>query len=126
MENINYEKRIAYNEAKGELKKKGQTLAGIWLFWFVLLFLFNLGGNSSAWCLAKDALTASQAFYLPYRIGRSLIGTPMGGAVISLVILIWMSTWIGDHELLAWIVIIGGYVIDMGPCICKLMSAHKQ
>lgn len=125
MEANNFANRVAYNDPKAELKKKGRTLAGIWLFWFVLLNLFNLGGETSIWRLAKDALTASQAFYLPYRIGSSLTGTPTGGAAISLVILIWMSTWIGDHELLGWIVIVGGYVIDFGPCIYKLMTAYK-
>lgn len=125
MEN-NFERELNYQQAKAELVARLKTMGTIAVFWFVLFRLLTLWtdgvGNLD---LIRDAITAAAALYLPYRAAYRVTGTPTGGAVAAVVILLWMSTWIGDHELLGWIVIVGGYAIDFGPCICRLIANRK-
>ena len=125
MEN-NFERELNYQQAKAELVARLKTMGTIAVFWFVLFRLLTLWtdgvGNLD---LIRDAITAAAALYLPYRAAYRVTGTPTGGAVGAVVILLWMSTWIGDHELLGWIVIVGGYAIDFGPCICRLIANRK-
>lgn len=126
MENISFEQQLIYQQAKSELLDRLRTMGIIALFWFVLLRICLLGSDDvTNWELLHDAATAAAAFYLPYRIGFALTGTPVGGTVGALVILIWMSTWVADHELLAWVLIIGGYLLDFGPCIYKLIALRR-
>jgi hypothetical protein len=125
MEN-NFERELNYQQAKAELVARLKTMGTIAVFWFVLFRLLTLWtdgvGNLD---LIRDAITAAAALYLPYRVVYQVIGTPTCGAVGTVIILLWMSTWIGDHELLGWIVIVGGYAIDFGPCICRLIANRK-
>jgi hypothetical protein len=126
MEN-NFERELNYQQAKAELVARLKTMGTIAVFWFVLFRLLTLWtdgvGNLD---LIRDAITAAAALYLPYRAAYRVTGTPTGGAVGAVVILLWMSTWIGYHELLGWIVIISGYMIDFGPCIYKLWVSKKH
>ena len=123
----NSENRDVYHQAKGELLDRLKTLGLIAVFWFLLFRLLTLWTEGvSKWDLLWDSITAATALYLPYRVEFCVTGTPTGGAVGAVLILLWMSTWVGDHELLARVVIMGGYLIDFGPCIYKLMTARKQ
>lgn len=126
MEN-NFERELNYQQAKAKLVARLKTMGTIAVFWFVLFRLLTLWtdgvGNLD---LIRDAITAAAALYLPYRAAYRVTGTPTGGTVGAVVILLWMSTWIGDHELLGWIVIISGYMIDFGPCIYKLWVSKKH
>ena len=45
---------------------------------------------------------------------------------LAVLILLWVSTWFCDHELLGWVLIIGGYVIDFGPCIYRLLVSRRR
>ena len=125
MEN-NFERELNYQQAKAESVARLKTMGTIAVFWFVLFRLLTLWtdgvGNLD---LIRDAITAAAALYLPYRAAYRVTGTPTGGTVGAVVILMWMSTWVGDHELLGWIVIVGGYAIDFGPCICRLIANRK-
>ena len=76
--------------------------------------------------LIRDSVTAATALYLPYRLAYHVTGTHTGGAVGALLILLWVSTWIGDHELLGRLLIIGGYVIDFGPCIYRMLVSQSR
>ena len=126
MEN-NFERELNYQQAKAELVARLKTMGTIAVFWFVLFRLLTLWtdgvGNLD---LIRDAITAAAALYLPYRAAYRVPGTPTGGTVGAVVILLWMSTWIGDHELLGWIVIIGGYLLDLGPCCYRLFVSRMQ
>ena len=126
MEN-NFEQELIHQQAKAELVARLKTMGTIAVFWFVLFRLLTLWtdgvGNLD---LIRDAITAAAALYLPYRAAYRVTGTPTGGAVGAVVILLWMSTWIGDHELLGWIVIIGGYLLDLGPCCYRLFVSRMQ
>ena len=126
MEN-NFERELNYQQAKAKLVARLKTMGTIAVFWFVLFRLLNLWtdgvGNLD---LIRDASTAAAALYLPYRAAYRVTGTPTGGTVGAVVILLWMSTWIGDHELLGWIVIIGGYLLDLGPCCYRLFVSRMQ
>ena len=126
MEN-NFERELNYQQSKAELVARLKTMRTIAVVWFVLFRLLTLWtdgvGNLD---LIRDAITAATSLYLPYRVGYRVTGMPTGGAVGAVVILLWMSTWIGDHELLGWIVIISGYMIDFGPCIYKLWVSKKH
>lgn len=122
--NMNHE--LTYQTALAEFKGKVRILALIWTFWFGFLWLFSLGSDPSLWRLAKDAHTAALAFYLPYRVSHSLTGTPVGGAVGALVISLWISTWIGNHPVLAWLLIVGGYAVDFGPCCYRLLISWRR
>ena len=122
----NFERELNYQQAKANLLERIKTMGMIALFWFLLFRFLTLWTDGvSNLDLISDSITAATALYLPYRAAYQVTGTPTGGAVGAVVILLWMSTWIGDHELLGWIVIVGGYVIDFGPCIYKLMTAYK-
>ena len=125
MEN-NFERELNYQQAKAELVARLKTMGTRAVFWFVLFRLLTLWTDGVGTLdLIRDAITAATSLYLPYRVGYRVTGTPTGGAVGVVVILLWMSTWIGDHELLGWIVIVGGYAIDFGPCICRLIANRK-
>ena len=122
----NFERELNYQQAKANLLERIKTMGMIALFWFLLFRFLTLWTDGvSNLDLISDSITAATALYLPYRAAYQVTGTPTGGAVGAVVILLWMSTWIGDHELLGWIVIVGAYVIDFGPCIYKLMTAYK-
>ena len=121
MENNNYHK------AKEELMGRLKILGGIALFWFLLFRILTLWTDGvTNLDLIRDSVTAAPALYLPFRVGDRVTGTPTGGAVGALLILLWVSTWIGDHEILGWLLIIGGYVIDFGPCIYSLLGARSR
>ena len=126
MEN-NVERELNYQQAKAKLVARLKTMGTITVFWFVLFRLLTLWtdgvGNLD---LIRDAITAAAALYLPYRAAYRVTGTPTGGAVGAVIILLWMSTWIGDHELVGWIVIIGGYLLDFGPCCYRLFVSRMQ
>ena len=126
MEN-NFERELNYQQAKAKLVARLKTMGTIAVFWFVLFRLLTLWtdgvGNLD---LIRDAITAAAALYLPYRAAYRVTGTPTGGTVGAVVILLWMSTWIGDHELLGWIVIIGWYLLDLGPCCYRLFVSRMQ
>ena len=126
MEN-NFENRVIYHQAKAELMSKIKNMglnAVCWFALFRLLTLWTEGGTNLE--LIGDSITAATALYLPYRLGFVLTGTSVGGASLAVVILLWMSTWIGHHELLGWIMIIGGYLIDFAPCIYKLIANREH
>lgn len=126
MEN-NFERELNYQQAKTDLLERIKTMGTIALFWFLLFRVLTLWTDGvSNLDLIGDSITAAAALYLPYRVAYQVIGTPTGGAVGAVIILLWMSTWIGDHELLGWIVIISGYMIDFGPCIYKLWVSKKH
>ena len=126
MEKNNNENWVVYHQAKGELLDRLKTLGLIAVFWFLLFRLLTLWTEGiSNLDLLWDSVTAATALYLPYRVGFCVTGTPIGGAVGAVLILLWMSTWVGDHELLARVVIMGGYLIDFGPCVCKLIMSRK-
>ena len=126
MEN-NFERELNYQQAKTDLLVRLKTMGTIALFWFLLFRVLTLWTDGvSNLDLIGDSITAATALYLPYRAAHQVTGTPTGGAVGAVVILVWMSTWIGDHELLGWIVIISGYMIDFGPCIYKLWVSKKH
>lgn len=76
--------------------------------------------------MVRDSCDAALAVYLPYRIGRSLTGTATGGVIVSLMILIWMSTWITGREWLVWILLIAGFVYDFGPCLYALLPRNDR
>ena len=126
MEN-NFERELNYQQAKAELVTRLKTMGTIAVVWFVLFRLLTLWtdgvGNLD---LIRDAITAAAALYLPYRAAYRVTGTPTGGAVGAVIILLWMSTWIGDHELLGWLLIIGGYVVDFGPCIYRMLVSRSR
>ena len=126
MEN-NFEQELIHQQAKAELVARLKTMGTIAVFWFVLFRLLTLWtdgvGNLD---LIRDAITAAAALYLPYRAAYRVTGTPTGGTVGAVVILLWMSTWVGDHELLGWIVIISGYLIDFGPCVYRLVATWRR
>ena len=125
MEN-NFERELTYWQAKADLLTRLKTMGTIALFWFLLFRVLTLWTDGvTNLDLIRDSITAAVALYLPYRVGFCVTGTPTGGAVGAAIILLWMSTWIGDHELLGWIVIVGGYAIDFGPCICRLIANRK-
>lgn len=125
MEN-NFERELIYQQAKADLLERIKTMGTIALFWFLLFRFLTLWTEGiTNLDLIRDSVTAAMALYLPYRAAYRVTGTPTGGAVGAVVILLWMSTWIGDHELLGWIVIVGGYAIDFGPCICRLIANRK-
>lgn len=127
MENTTFEQRLIYHQAKAELISRIRTIGLIALFWFTLLKICLLGSDGvTNWELLQDSITAAMGFYLPYRVGFALTGTPAGGTVGALVILIWMSTWVGDHEFLAWVGLIVGYLLDFGPCIYRLITSRYQ
>ena len=97
------------------------------LCWFLLLRICLLGlDDVSTWGLLKDAFTATAAMYLPYRIGFALTGTPVGGTIAAIAIMVWMSSWVADHEILAWVVIIGGYLLDFGPWVYRLVTYWER
>lgn len=126
MEN-NFERELNYQQAKADLLVRLKTMGTIALFWFLLFRVLTLWTDGvSNLDLIGDSITAATALYLPYRAAYQVTGTPTGGTVGAVVILLWMSTWIGDHELLGWIVIISGYMIDFGPCIYKLWVSKKH
>lgn len=126
MEN-NFEREIIYQQAKADFFSKLKIIGLIALFWFLLFrFLTWWTDGVTNLDLIKDSLTAATALYLPYRVGFCVTGTPTGGAVGAVIILFWMSTWVGDHEVLGWIVIIGGYLIDFGPCVYRLLVSWKR
>jgi hypothetical protein len=125
MEN-NFERELIYQQAKADLFERIKTMGTIALFWFLLFRFLTLWTEGiTNLDLIRDSVTAAMALYLPYRVVYQVIGTPTCGAVGAVIILLWMSTWIGDHELLGWIVIVGGYAIDFGPCICRLIANRK-
>ena len=125
MEN-NFERELYYQQAKGELLARLKIMGTIAMCWFILFRVLTLWTEGvSNLDLVWDSITAAMALYLPYRVGFCVTGTPTGGAVGAVIILMWMSTWIGDHELLGWIVIVGGYAIDFGSCICRLIANRK-
>ena len=127
MENNNFENRIIYHRAKADLFARLKIMGTIAVFWFLLFRILTLWTDGvSNLDLIGDSITAATALYLPYRAAYRVTGTPTGGAVGAVIILLWMSTWIGDHELLGWIVIISGYMIDFGPCIYKLWVSKKH
>ena len=126
MEN-NFERELNYQQAKADLLERIKTMGTIALFWFLLFRVLTLWTDGvSNLDLIGDSITAATSLYLPYRVGYRVTGTPTGGTVGAVVILLWMSTWIGDYELLGWIVIISGYMIDFGPCIYKLWVSKKH
>ena len=125
MEN-NFEQELIHQQAKADLLARLKTMGAIALFWFLLFRVLTLWTDGvSNLDLIGDSITAAAALYLPYRAAYRVTGTPTGGAVGAVIILLWMSTWIGNHELLGWIVIVGGYAIDFGPCICRLIANRK-
>ena len=127
MENNNFENRVIYHRAKADLFARLKIMVKIAVCWFVLFRILTIWTDGvTNLDLIGDSITVALALYLPYRIGASITGTPVGGSAIAVVILFWMSTWVGDHELIAWIVIIGGYVVDFGPCFYKLLTARRQ
>jgi hypothetical protein len=122
----NFERELIYQQAKADLLERIKTMGTIALFWFLLFRVLTLWTDGvSNLDLIGDSITAATAIYLPYRAAYQVTGTPTGGAVGTVIILLWMSTWIGDHELLGWTVIVGGYAIDFGPCICRLIANRK-
>ncbi len=126
MEN-NFERELIYQQAKADLLERIKTMGTIALFWFLLFrFLTLWTAGITNLDLIRDSVTAAMALYLPYRVAYQVIGTPTGGAVGAVIILLWMSTWIGDHELLGWIVISGGYLFDFGPCVYRLLVSWKR
>lgn len=127
MENTDFEQRLIYHQAKAELIGRLRTMGLIALCWFGLLKICLLGSDGvTNWELMEDSITAAMAFYLPYRIGFTLTGTPIGGTVGAFIILIWMSTWVPDHEFLAWVVIVIGYLMDLGPWIYQLLVSRAR
>ena len=121
MENNNYHK------AKEELMGRLKILGAIALFWFLLFRILTLWTDGvTNLDLIKDSVTAAMALYLPYRLAYQVTGTHTGGAVGAVLILLWMSTWIGDHEILGWLLIIGGYAVDFGPCINGLLVSRSR
>lgn len=126
MEN-NFGRELTYQEAKSKLVCKLTTIAAIAGFWFCLLRLFLLGDPEvSNWELFVDSLMAAVDCYIPYRVGFAMTGTPMDGLIGALVIMVWVGPWVAEHELLAGLVIIAGYLIDFGPCIYRLMLTWKR
>ena len=126
MEN-NFERELNYQQAKAKLVARLKTMGTIAAFWFAFFRVLTLWTDGvSNLDLIGDSITAATSLYLPYWVGYRVTGTPTGGAVGAVIILLWMSTWIGDHELLGWIVIISGYMIDFGPCIYKLWVSKKH
>ena len=126
MEN-NFERELNYQQAKTDLLVRLKTMGTIALFWFLLFRVLTLWTDGvSNLDLIGDSITAATALYLPYRAAYQVTGTPTGGTVGAVVILLWMSTWIGDYELLGWIVIIGGYLLDLGPCCYRLFVSRMQ
>ena len=128
MENNNFENRIIYHRAKAaDLFARLKIMGTIAVFWFLLFRILTLWTDGvSNLDLIGDSITAATALYLPYRAAYQVTGTPTGGAVGAVAILLWMSTWIGDHELLGWIVISGGYLFDFGPCVYRLLVSWKR
>ena len=126
MEN-NFERELIYHQAKADLLERLKTMGMIALFWFLLIRTLTLWTDGvTTWGLVEDSITAATALYLPYRASEHVTGTTLGGAVGAVLILLWMSTWIGDHELLGWIVISGGYLFDFGPCVYRLLVSRKR
>lgn len=126
MEN-NFERELNYQQAKADLLVRLKTMGTIALFCFLLFRVLALWTDGvSNLDLIGDSITAATALYLPYRAAYQVTGTPTGGTVGAVVILLWMSTWIGDHELLGWIVISGGYLFDFGPCVYRLLVSWKR
>lgn len=127
MENNNFENRVNYHKAKAELVSRLKIMGTIALFWFLLFRVLTLWTDGvTNLDLIKDSVTAATALYLPFRVGYRLSGTPTGGAVGAVLILLWVSTWVGDHELLGWLLIAGGYTIDFGPCIYRMLVFRSR
>ena len=125
MEN-NFDRELIYQEAKADLLARMKTMGTIALCWFLLFRFLTLWTEGvTNLDLIGDSITAATALYLPYRVGYHVTGTPTGGAVGAVIILLWMSTWVGDHELLGWIVIAGGYLVDFGPCVCRMLASRR-
>lgn len=104
-----------------------KIMGTIALFWFLLFRILTLWTDGvTNLDLIKDSVTAATALYLPYRVGYYVTGTPTGGAAGAVLILLWMSTWIGDHNVLGWLLIVGGYVIDFGPSICRMLVSRSR
>lgn len=121
MENNNYHK------AKEVLMNRLKILGAIALFWFLMFRILTLWTDGvTNLDLIQDSVTAATALYLPFRVGYHVTGTPTGGAVGALLILLWVSTWIGDHEILGWLLIVGGYAVDFGPCIHGLLVSRSR
>ena len=127
MENNNFENRVIYHRAKAELMSRLKIMGTIAAFWFLLFRVLTLWTDGvTNLDLIRDSVTAATALYLPFRVGYRLSGTPTGGAVGAVLILLWVSTWIGDHELLVRLLIVGGYVIDFGPCIYRILVSRSR
>ena len=127
MENNNFENRVIYHKAKAELMSRLKIMGTIALFWFLLFRVLTLWTDGvTNLDLIKDSVTAAMALYLPYRLAFQVTGTPTGGAVGAVLILLWVSTWIGEHELLGRLLIVGGYVIDFGPCIYRMLVSQSR
>lgn len=126
MEN-NFERELSYQEAKSKLVGKLTTMLAIAGFWFCLLRLFLLGDPEvSNWELFVDSLMAAVDCYIPYRVGFAVTGTPAGGTIGGLVIMIWLSPWVAEHELLAGLVIIVAYLVDFRPSVITLIRTWKR
>lgn len=117
--------QMTRQQAKYELLNRLRALGGIALVWGILMLILG-SKDISRWVVIRDAIDAALAIYLPYRLGKTLTGTPLGGTVISLLILVWMSTWINGREWLVILLLIVGYVIDFGPCILALLSKTER
>lgn len=127
MENNNFENRVIYHKAKAELMSRLKIMGTIAIFWFLLFRILTLWTDGvTNQDLIKDSVTAATALYLPFRVGYHVTGTPTGGAVSALLILLWVSTWIGDHEILGWLLIVGGYAVDFGPCIYRMLVSRSR
>ena len=127
MENNNFENRVIYHKAKAELMSRLKIMGTIAIFWFLLFRVLTLWTDGvTNLDLVKDSVTAAMALYLPYRLAFQVTGTPTGGAVGAVLILLWVSTWIGDHELLGRLLIVCGYVIDFGPCIYRMLVSRSR
>ena len=127
MENNNFENRVNYHKAKAELMSRLKIMGTIAIFWFLLFRVLTLWTDGvTNLDLIKDSVTAATALYLPFRVGYHVTGTPTGGAVSALLILLWVSTWIGDHEILGWLLIVGGYAVDFGPCIYRMLVSRSR
>lgn len=126
MENT-FERELIHQQAKADLRVRLKSMGTIAVFWFLLIRILTLWTDGvTTWGLVEDSITAATALYLPYLVGEHVTGTSLGGAVGAVVILLWMSTWIGDHELLGWIVIFSGYLIDFGPCVYRLVATWRR
>lgn len=113
-------RKMTPQQAIAELRGRLLTLVGIAVFCYIVFRLLS-AGEGFRWDLMWDSCSAAIAIYLPFRLGRGLTGTVAGGAIVSLVILIWMSTWINGREWLVWLMLVAGFVADFGPCLLALL-----